>query len=153
MPGMQRAVWAWAWTLALAAIFASPAEALEFRSVSDNAAILYDAPSVKSRKLYVVGRGYPVEVVVTVEGWVKVRDAAGELAWIESKLLTDRRTVMVKVALAQVHESADERSTIVFQAQQSVLLDLVEVAAGGWLRVRHRDGQAGFVKAAQVWGA
>src|SRR5687768_18536376 len=125
MPGMQRA----AWTFALAATLAGAAGALEFRSVSDNAAILYDAPSVKGKKLYVVGRGYPVEVVVTVEGWVKVRDAAGEFAWVESKLLTDRRTVMVKVALAQVHESADERSAVVFQAQQNVLLDLVEVAA------------------------
>lgn len=146
---MQRAAGA----IALAAIIASPAGALEFRSVSDNAAILYDAPSVKGKKLYVVGRGYPVEVVVAVEGWVKVRDAGGEFAWVESKLLTDRRTVLVKVALAQVHESADERSAIVFQAQQNVLLDLVEVVAGGWLRVRHRDGQAGFVRATQVWGA
>jgi SH3-like domain-containing protein len=149
MSGVLRAAGA----IALGAIIANPAGALEFRSVSDNAAILYDAPSVKGKKLYVVGRGYPVEVVVAVEGWVKVRDAGGELSWIESKFLTDRRTVMVKVALAQVHESADERSAIVFQAQQNVLLDLVEVAAGGWLRVRHRDGQAGFVKAAQVWGA
>jgi SH3-like domain-containing protein len=139
--------------IALGALSAGPVVALEFRSVSDNAAILYDAPSVKGRKLYVVGRGYPVEVVVAVEGWVKVRDAGGEFSWIESKLLSDRRTVMVKVPLAQVHESADERSPIVFQVQQNVLLDLVEVASGGWLRVRHRDGHGGFIKAAQVWGA
>ena len=137
----------------LGASIAGGAFAVEFRSVSDNAAILYDAPSVKGKKLYLVGRGYPVEVVVTVEGWVKVRDAGGEFSWIESKLLSDRRTVMVKVPLAPVHESADERSPIVFQAQQHVLLDLVEVAAGGWLRVRHRDGQGGFVRAVQVWGA
>jgi SH3-like domain-containing protein len=132
---------------------AMPAGAVEFRSVADNVAILYDGPSARSRKLYVVGRGYPVEVVVAVEGWVKVRDAGGEFSWVESKVLTDRRTVMVKVPLAQVHESADERSAVVFQAQQNVLLDLVEVATGGWLRVRHRDGLAGFVRTSQVWGA
>jgi len=148
MSGVARA----AGVIILGALVASSAGALEFRSVSDNAAILYDAPSLKGKRLYVVGRGYPVEVVVMVEGWVKVRDAAGELSWVESKLLTDKRTVMVKVALAQVHESADERAAIVFQAQQNVLLDLVEVVAGGWLRVRHRDGQGGFVRATQVWG-
>jgi SH3-like domain-containing protein len=129
------------------------AHALEFRAVAETAAILYDAPSVKGRKLYIVGRGYPVEVLVTVEGWAKVRDANGEMTWIESRFLTERRTVMVKVALAQVFESADERSSIVFQAQQNVILDLVEVVSSGWLHVRHRDGQAGFVKGAQVWGA
>jgi SH3-like domain-containing protein len=139
--------------LILAAATAAPAGALEFRSVAENAAVLYDAPSVKGTKLYVVGRGYPVEVVVAVEGWVKVRDAAGDMTWIESRSLTDKRTVMIRVALAPVYESADERSPVVFEAQQNVILDLVEVASAGWLRVRHRDGQAGFVKASQVWGA
>jgi len=130
-----------------------PAAALEFRSVSENAAVLYDAPSAKANKLYIVNNGYPVEVVVAVEGWVKVRDINGDLTWIESKNLTDRRTVMVKVPLAQVRQSADDNAPVVFQAQQNVVLDLVEATGGGWLRVKHRDGQTGFVKASQVWGA
>lgn len=136
-----------------AACMATPVFALEFRSVSENAAVLYDAPSAKARKLYIVNNGYPVEVVVMVEGWAKVRDASGDLAWIESKNLTDRRTVMIKVPLAQVRQSADDNAPVLFQAQQNVILDLVEVAGGGWLRVRHSDGQTGFIKAAQVWGA
>jgi len=126
--------------------------AADFRSVAENAAILYDAPSAKAKRLYVVGQGYPVEVVVVVEGWSKVRDASGELTWIESKSLVDRRTVLVKTPLAQIRESADDNATVVFQAQQDVLLDLLEVT-GGWLRVRHRDGQTGFIRVTQVWGA
>jgi SH3-like domain-containing protein len=120
--------------------------------VTENAAVLYDAPSVKAKRLYIVSQGYPFEVVVVVEGWSKVRDADGELTWIESKFLTDRRTVLVRTPLAQVREAADDNAPVVFQAQQNVLLDLLEVS-GGWLRVRHRDGQAGYVRAAQVWGA
>lgn len=137
----------------LAAGGIAPAAALEFKSVSENAAVLYDAPSAKANKLYIVNNGYPVEVVVAVEGWVKVRDINGDLTWIESKNLTDRRTVMVKVPLAQVRQSADDNAPVVFQAQQNVILDLVEATGGGWLRVKHRDGQTGFVKASQVWGA
>jgi SH3-like domain-containing protein len=125
----------------------------EFRSVADNAAVLYDAPSAKSRKLYVVNRGYPLEVVVVVEGWSKVRDASGELTWIDSRHLAEKRTVMVKVPLAQVRDRADDASPVVFQAQQDVIFDLLEVTGGGWLHVRHRDGQAGFIKASQVCGA
>jgi len=132
---------------------AAPASALEFRSVSENAAVLYDAPSAKAKKLYIVNNGYPVEVVVMLEGWAKVRDARGDLTWIESKNLTDRRTVMVKVPLAQVRLAADDNSPVVFQAQQNVILDLVEVASGGWLHVKHSDGQTGFVKVSQIWGA
>jgi SH3-like domain-containing protein len=139
--------------IVLAAGGIAPAAALEFRSVSENAAVLYDAPSAKANKLYIVNNGYPVEVVVAVEGWVKVRDINGDLTWIESKNLTDRRTVMVKVPLAQVRQSADDNAPVVFQAQQNVILDLVEATGGGWLRVKHRDGQTGFVKSSQVWGA
>jgi SH3-like domain-containing protein len=134
-----------------AAIGCSTAAAAEFRSVAGNAAVLYDAPSVKARKLYVVSLGYPVEIVVTVEGWSKVRDASGELSWIESRHLADKRMVLVKAALAQVRESADDKAPVVFQAQQDVVLELIEVA-GSWLRVRHRDGQAGYLRTAQAWG-
>ncbi|HEX9686982.1 MAG TPA: hypothetical protein VGA25_14145, partial [Burkholderiales bacterium] len=53
----------------MAAFAAAPAAAAEFRSVAESAAVLYDAPSAKAKKLYVVNLGYPVEVVVVVEGW------------------------------------------------------------------------------------
>jgi SH3-like domain-containing protein len=138
--------------VALAALAAAPAWGLEFRSVAANAAVLYDAPSAKARKLYVVNQGYPVEVVVVVEGWVKVRDANGDLTWVESKALSDKRTVMIKVPLAQIRQAADEGSPVVFQAQQNVILELEDGASSGWLRVKHRDGQVGFVKVADVWG-
>ena len=129
------------------------AASFEFRSVAESAAVLYDAPSAKSRKLYVVSRGYPLEIVVAVEGWSKVRDASGELTWIENRHLADRRTVMIKVPLAQVRDRADDNAAVVFQAQQNVIIEVLEVAGGGWLHVKHRDGQAGFIKVTQVWGA
>jgi SH3-like domain-containing protein len=135
----------------LAAVAPAPASVLEFRSVGEPAAVLYDAPSARSKKLYVVNRGYPLEIVVVVEGWSKVRDASGELTWIESKSLAAARTVMVKVALAQVRHRADDGAPVAFQAQQNVILDLLE-GSGAWLHVRHRDGQAGYIRATQVWG-
>lgn len=138
--------------VAVGAFAASPAAAAEFRSVAENAVVLYDAPSAKAKKLYVVNLGYPVEVVVVVEGWSKVRDVTGEMTWIESRRLSDKRTVMVRMPMAQVREAADDTAPVAFQAQQNVLLELLEVTGAGWLRVRHRDGQTGYVRVAQVWG-
>lgn len=125
----------------------------EFRSVGDKAVVLYDAPSKKSKKRYVLSQGYPVEVVVVVEDWTKVRDSKGELTWVESKRLADKRFLVVNVPVAQIRESGDDSAPVVFEAQENVLLELLEVARGGWLRVRHRDGEGGFVKITQVWGA
>lgn len=140
-----------AW-LVSSALCGSPAFALDYRIVGDAAAVLYDAPSTKAKKVYVLSRGYPLEVIVTVEGWAKVRDAAGAFTWIDSRQLSDKRNVMIKVPIAQVRQKPDDSAPVAFQAQQNVLLELVEVS-GGWLQVRHRDGGTGYLKAQQVWGA
>ncbi len=134
------------------AVAAAPAAALQFRCVGENPAILYDGPTTKSTRLYVVSRGYPLEVVLAIEGWVKVRDANGAFSWIESKQLSDKRNVMVKARVADVRSKPDESAPVAFQAEQNVLLELVTVN-GSWLQVRHRDGALGYLRAQQVWGA
>lgn len=141
------------WFLAVpVALFASAnAVALEFRSVGEPAAILYDAPSTKAQKLFVLSQGYPVEVVVKLEGWIKVRDDTGEFAWIENARLSERHTVMVRVPSAEARQAANENSPVVFTAEKNVFLELVDMA-GGWAKVRHNDGATGFVKVSQLWG-
>lgn len=138
--------------LVVLALAALPVDGAEFRSVAENAAVLYDAPSAKAKKRYILGRGYPVEVVVVVEGWTKVRDAGGELAWIETRSLSERRSVMVKTTLADVRTAAEDKAPLAFQAEQNVLLDLNELTGTGWARVTHRDGQTGYIKVSVVWG-
>lgn len=141
-----------AFSLVAAVLVAMPAAwALDFRSVSETAPA-YDAPSAKSKPLFVVLAGTPVEQVVSLEGWSKVRDSKGDLIWIEKKYLADKRTVIVRVDRAPVRAAADDKAAVVFEAERDVVLDLQEAAPGGWVKVRHRDGQAGFLKAPQVWG-
>ena len=64
-----------------------------------------------------------------------------------------------QLQLADVRASPDDASPIVFRAEQNVLLELAEPALSaastarpGWVKVRHRDGQVGFVRIAQVFG-
>jgi len=136
-----------------AGALAANAAAADFRSVAANAAILYDAPSAKAKKLYIVNRGYPLEVTVQLEGWTKVRDANGAFSWIENKELADKRTVLVKPPVAQVRQSADDKAPVVFEAQQNVVLEVTGSDPAGWLQVRHEDGASGYIRAAQVWGS
>jgi SH3-like domain-containing protein len=141
----------------LAALFAlcAGAAAAEFRSTTD-AAVLYDAPSIKAKPLYALGRDYPLEVIVNVEGWLKVRDAGGTVAWIEKKAVGERRVLMVRAPVADVLSSPDASAPLVFKAEQNVLLELIDPASAtttpGWAKVRHRDGQTGYVRIQQVWG-
>lgn len=138
--------------LAAGLAFAGSAGAADFRSVGESAAVLYDAPSRAATPLFVASRYYPLEVIVNLEAWVKVRDHTGALSWIERKALASKRMVIVVAPVAPVRVRAEEGAPVVFNAQQNVALEFSEVAAGGWLRVRHADGASGFVRAVQVWG-
>ena len=134
-----------------ALVTAESALALDYRTVAE-AAPVYDAPSAKAKPQFVVLGGTPVELVVGLEGWSKVRDSRGDLVWIEKKHLADKRNVIVRADRAQVRAAADDKAALVFEAERDVVLELLEGVAGGWARVRHRDGQSGFLKAPQVWG-
>lgn len=136
----------------LLALLSLPAWALDYRSLLEPA-VMYDAPSQKAVPLFVIARHTPVEVVVALEGWVKVRDAAGAIAWVEKRLLGEKRTVLITVPRAQVRAAAEKGAALVFEAEADVVLDLTDPhPVSGWAKVRHRDGQTGYIRVDQIWG-
>lgn len=131
---------------------AAGSQAFDFKTVGAAPVILYDAPSTKGGKLFVVPRGAPLEVVLAYGEWLKVRDVSGEVAWTEAKGLSPKRNVIVRSANLKVRANPDDAAAAVFSADKGVLLELSETAAGGWIKVRHRDGLVGYVKSSEVWG-
>ena len=126
--------------------------AIDYRSVSVPAAILYDAPSQKGKKLYLIKAQTPVEVVVRLEGWAKVRDAEGTLSWIEARQLAERRMLVVTATKAEIRQSDKPDAAVLAELDKWVAVDFVELASPGWAKVRHRDGVVGYVRSTQVWG-
>jgi SH3-like domain-containing protein len=131
---------------------AAGSQAFDFKTVGAAPIVLYDAPSTKGGKLFVVPRGAPLEVVLAYGEWLKVRDVSGEVAWTEAKGLSAKRNVIVRAANLKIRANPDDAATAVFTADKGVLLELTETAAGGWIKVRHRDGLVGYVKNSEVWG-
>ena len=144
------------WRRALVAVSlissAGAALAIDYRSVAVPAAILFDAPSLAGKKLYLIKALTPVEVVVRLEGWVKVRDAEGSLAWIEARNLTEKRTLVVTAPRAEIRQSDKGESAVLAELDKWVAVEFIEPASPGWAKVRHRDGATGYIRATQVWG-
>jgi SH3-like domain-containing protein len=138
--------------LFLLSLVAPAASAAEYRALGEKPAVLYDAPSARADRLFVASRLYPFEVLVKLDHWTKVRDADGGVGWVENTALGDRPTVMVTVPLADVRAAPNTSSSLVFEAYKQVLLEVLEPAADGWVKVRHRDGQQGYIRVAHVWG-
>jgi SH3-like domain-containing protein len=135
-------------------VVSMPASALDYLSVA-TAATLYDAPSVKAKPVYVIARDTPVEQVVATGAWVKIRDSAGDLLWIEKQWLSTKRTVIVKSERAKIRQEPDDAAALVFDAEHDVVLELLETTPAvpaGWTKLKHRGGQIGYAKTKEVWG-
>jgi len=139
-------------SIALFLLLCGAAQAADFVSVADDAAILYDAPSLKAKKLFVVNRYMPFEGVVMLSDWIKVRDRSGGLYWIEKKSLSDKRYVFALTPLLDVRAAPDFGSARVFQVRQQVALERLESTGTGWVKVRHLDGESGYVRSTEIWG-
>ena len=142
---------------ALVALMPGLASALEYRSIAVPKAVLYDAPSAQGKKLFVIGQGYPVEIIVNLGEWLKVRDNQGGLSWVEARQLASKRTVLVTLSQAELRQTADATAPLVGRLEKNVVLDLLEPSGPetvnkGWVKVRHRDGLVGYILSSSVWG-
>lgn len=137
----------------LSLCFAKQVLALEFRSVADNKAVLYDAPSTEANKLFLIGSGYPLEVIVNLGEWIKIRDHFGTLSWVQNKHLSNKRTALIIADKAELKQADDETSPIVATFEKDVVVEVISATAkNGWVKVKHRDGLSGFVRSTVLWG-
>lgn len=128
------------------------AAALEFRSVKETGVSLYDAPALSANKLFVVSRYYPVEVLTQQKEWARVRDASGGIAWIPAAALSVQRMLLVTAPDVLVRVAPSDGAKALFRVDKDAVLELMVPPSAGWVKVRHRDGSAGFVRITSVWG-
>jgi len=139
--------------LSTLALLPFTAAALEFKSVSEHKTVLYDAPSASAKKTLILGQNYPLEIIVDLGDWVKVRDAQGAINWIEAKYLAPKRMVLVVSNSAEIRAEANPASALVATVEKDVVLEIADSKlSGGWLKVKHRDGAQGFIPVTSVWG-
>jgi SH3-like domain-containing protein len=125
----------------------------EFRSVASGKTILYEAPSATTKRVYLVGEGYPLEIIVNLGDWLKVRDPYGTLSWVESKNLQSKRTVIVKVDKANIYKEPESKSALLATIEKDVVIELSDpFITNGWIKVRYQQDLDGYIQTSQVWG-
>jgi len=123
-----------------------------FGNIGNQPAVVYDAPSVKAVKTFLFGPRRAVEILLKLDKMCKVRDADGTVGWVESGAIGTVRYVEVSAASADVRVAPSASVALAFDAAKGASLEMIGATADGWLPVKHRDGQAGYVRASQVFG-
>ena len=127
------------------------AQGIDYRSAGPSL-ITRDAPSPQGRQLFRLRPGTPVEIIVTQDGWARVREPSGALNWVEQSALSNRRTVIVTAERASIRREPQSTAAPAFEATRNVVLEVVGPPALGWARVRHGQGLEGYIHASEVWG-
>jgi SH3-like domain-containing protein len=98
--------------------------------------------------------GLPVEITAEFENWRRIRDSDGTEGWVYHSLLSGKRTATVqlktKTDLAQLHASADPKSSVTAQLAFGVL-GTVKHCNGAWCELSG-DGFDGWIEQTELWG-
>lgn len=148
----RRAVCTGVEVVVLMAASLSLAHALEFRSIKETGTVFYEAPASNARKLFVVSRDYPVEVLSIQKEWARVRDATGSIAWVSGDALSTQAMLLVTVPETGVRETANEQARIVFRVAKDTVMQKLEPPRAGWVKVKHREGSEGYLRISDIWG-
>lgn len=129
---------------------AAAGAATKYLEVAVAAAVLFDAPSDKANKRFIVTEATPLEVLSALPPWTKVRDVDGSVNWIRTGELRNANHLLA-VSVATVRAAPADTSPARFRVARGVLLERLGEPEGGWIEVRHQD-TIGFVRADEVWG-
>ena len=120
-------------------------------AVTSKEANFRSGPSTKSDILFTMGRYYPVKVLQKKGNWYRVEDFENYRAWVHRSLLGRVKAVVVKAEIANIRDQPSTRGQIVLKAKRYVPFKVLG-RQKDWLKVRHDDGEVGWMHRSLVWG-
>jgi SH3-like domain-containing protein len=97
-----------------------------------------------------VRRDWPVQVIAHFDHWRRVRDWEGTEGWVQEKMITSRRGVIVTGGIHGLRQGPDLGAALVARAEPGVTARLEE-CRGDWCRITAGD-ITGWVQRGEIWG-
>jgi SH3-like domain-containing protein len=94
-----------------------------------------------------IQRHLPLQTLVVINNWVKVRDIDGVVGWVAAELLVDKKYAMTLVPVRALRRGGD----LAFTADARVIVR-VDKCEGALCKVKV-GGTSGWVEAEYLWGA
>ncbi|HEX4186035.1 MAG TPA: SH3 domain-containing protein [Stellaceae bacterium] len=92
----------------------------------------------------------PVEIVKEFEHWRMIHDWQGTEGWVHERMVTGKRTVVVKGGIRALRRQPDLAAEVVARAEPGVFAHLIE-CRGAWCRIETAD-ITGWVQRNEIWG-
>ncbi len=126
------------------------ASAAEYASVNKDGANIRSGPGTNEEVYWEVFKDFPLKVVQRKDNWAKIEDFEGDTGWIYDSLLSDKKTVIIKVKKANIRVGPGENYEIVASALYGVVFNPGK-KEGEWLEISHADGTKGWIHKSLIW--
>lgn len=134
------------WLAALAG-----AQAREMVSVQRAEVNLRAGAGTRHEALWVLSRGFPLEVTGRKGQWLQVRDFENDTGWIFRPLTGSKPHHVVKGSVVNLRSSPSTRARIVGKATHGEVLRTLE-RRPQWVKVQQDGGPRGWVARRLLWG-
>ena len=131
-------------------LLASTAFAAEHVSVLKNGVNIRSGPDTKKEVLWILFKGYPLQVNARKGKWAQVVDFDGDKGWISVDLLSKEKTLIVKADTANLRVGAGKDYEIVASVKRGVVFKPL-TTHGDWVKVKHADGTTGWILGKLLW--
>jgi SH3-like domain-containing protein len=120
-------------------------------SIAENEANLRSGPSEENEVMWVLGKGFPLQVIKSQGEWLKVRDFENDEGWVYAPLTGATPHMIVKSKLANIRSGPGENYKLTGQARYGVVFRILE-STKHWIKVQHESGKTGWVARKLLWG-
>jgi SH3-like domain-containing protein len=153
---LQRARTPTRWPLLLPALLlmlllATLAEAREMVTVARDQVNMRSGAGTRHEPLWLLDRGYPLQVIGRRGDWLRVRDFERDVGWVYRPLTRSTPHHIVKAPVANVRSGPSTRTRIVGKLSYGDVVRTLERRAG-WVKVRHESGLRGWIARRLLWG-
>ena len=134
----------------IATFFSVPSFAAEYISVKKDGVNIRSGPATNTEILWEVFKDFPLEVLKRKGKWIQIRDFEGDKGWIYNQLISNAKTVIVKVKTANMRVGAGKNYEIMATVKYGVVFKPVD-KDGHWIKVSHDDGTNGWMYDTLLW--
>jgi SH3-like domain-containing protein len=127
------------------------AQAKQMVSLSKDQVYMRTGPGQRSEAVFLLQRGYPLEVTGRRGNWVHVRDFENDSGWVYRPLTGRSPHHIVKAQIANVRAGASTRTRIVGKLPYGEIVRTV-ARKPGWVKVHHASGLQGWIARRLLWG-
>lgn len=108
-------------------------------------------PGTNYEVLWTVRKYCPLKILKKQGDWYYFKDFAHDRGWIHKSLVAYVPSLVVKADKANVRSGPGKKYPLVFRAMKGVSFKVIK-ADGKWVRVKHEDGETGWIFRSLLWG-